>query len=104
MMRCCQSFKILRNGSKCRDHGLLGVGGFSYLLIGSSQDIRTIPFATPGALMQFGPSFATGERPPNERVGLEALELLERTDPGVVIVKMKHKAHGDQIVAPMVDE
>ena len=37
-------------------------------------------------------------------MGLEALQLLERADPWVVIIEVNHESHGDQIVSPMVEK
>src|SRR6516164_7605914 len=37
-------------------------------------------------------------------MGLEALQLLERADPRVVIIEVNHESHGDQIVSPMVEK
>src|SRR5690606_1042349 len=51
-----------------------------------------------------GDALGALERVANGRMGLEALELLERREIRVLVVQMDHEADGDLIVLEMVEE
>src|SRR5206468_7254779 len=51
-----------------------------------------------------GEPLATFKRAAHQRMGLEALELLERVQIGVRIVEVNDKADRHQIVAEMIEE
>src|SRR5262249_22777644 len=47
---------------------------------------------------------AARERPAHQRVGLKALEFLERREVGIFVVEMDHETDGHEVVVEMIEK